>query len=141
MSSLDQVVFIVENDQIIESRIRELSGYIEETTTPRGVGPAYHIRERVKFIIDGEEFDSREEAEEFAADNEMSEEIVESASFELWTWGYCGSFPKRVDAFDTEEEAREALEETFYQDFWNSDKFIAFTSREEAEKFLNESAE
>jgi hypothetical protein len=44
MSKLDQVVFVVENGTIIESRIRDLSGYIDETTTPHGVAPRFHVR-------------------------------------------------------------------------------------------------
>lgn len=45
MSKLDQVVFIIDNGQIVETPIRALDGYVEETTTPRGVAPVYHIRE------------------------------------------------------------------------------------------------
>lgn len=45
MSKLDQVVFIIEDTQIVESSIRDLDGYIDETTTPHGVGARYHVRE------------------------------------------------------------------------------------------------
>jgi len=45
IKSLDEVVFIIKDDKtIIESSIRDLDGYIEETTTPRGVGPIMHLR-------------------------------------------------------------------------------------------------
>lgn len=141
MSKLDQVVFLIENGQIVESKIRGLSGYIEETTTPRGVGSTYHTREYPKFTIDGEDFTSREDAEQYAADNELTEEIVEGTSYELWTWGYCGNFPKQIETFSTAAEAQEALEETFYQDFWNCSEFNAFPTREQAEQFLADNAE
>lgn len=44
MSKLDQTVFLIEDGKIIESKICDLSGYIDETTTPLGVGPRYHTR-------------------------------------------------------------------------------------------------
>ena len=43
--SLDQVVFVVEGEKIIEDRIRNFSGYIDETTTPYGIGPRFHLRD------------------------------------------------------------------------------------------------
>jgi len=45
MSKLDQVVFVIENGKIVESKIRDLTGFIETTTTPAGVGPTFHVRE------------------------------------------------------------------------------------------------
>ena len=139
MGKLDQVVFLVENGKVVESKIRDLAGYIEETTTPNGVGPTYHTREYPKFTVaDGETFESRHIAEQYIADNAICSEIVVGKSYELWTWGYCGNFPKKVDAFNTDAEALEALEETFYQDFWNSSYFNAFATREQAELFLSD---
>jgi len=45
IKSLNEVVFIIKDDKtIIESSIRDLDGYVEETTTPRGVGPIMHLR-------------------------------------------------------------------------------------------------
>lgn len=44
MSKIDQVVFLIEDGKIRESKIRDLDGYIDETTTPRGVAPRYHTR-------------------------------------------------------------------------------------------------
>ena len=99
MSKLDQVVFLVETGQIIESKIRDLSGYIDETTTPRGVGPTYHTREYPKFTIDSEDFGNREDAEQYAADKELTEEVVEGTSYELWTWGHQGNYPRQISTF------------------------------------------
>lgn len=104
MSKIDQVVFVVtEAGTVLESAIRDLSGYIEETTTPKGVAPKLHVR-----------------------------------GSELWTWGHQGSFPKMIEAFDTEAEAQEALEDSFAFDFWKSDAFNAFTTRADAEAFIAE---
>ena len=137
MSKLDQVVFLVENGQIIESKIRDLSGYIDETTTPRGVGPRYHTRDYPKFSIDGQDFECREDAEDYASNNELpTNQIVEGISYELWTWGHQGNFPRQINAYDTEAEAQEALEETFYTDFCNCTDILSFTTRADAEKFL-----
>lgn len=142
MSKLDQVVFAVVDGEIIESTIRNLGGYIEETTTPHGVGPVYHVREYPKFTVDGEDFSSREDAQAFAEDNDLAEEIVEGTSYELWRWVASGNYPRKIQAFDTEAEANEALDETFYIDFCSSDKFFCtYSTREEAEKFLSEITE
>ena len=105
MSKLNTVVFLFENDQIVETTIGECSGYVDETTTPRGVGPRLHVRGN-----------------------------------ELWTWGHQGNFPRKLREFDTEEEAQEALEESFVYDFWHAD-LAAFATREEAEQFLPDNAE
>lgn len=103
MSKLDQVVFLVEDGDIVDSKIRDLDGYIDYTTTPKGVLPRYHVR-----------------------------------GTELWTWGVGGNNPRMIRDFDTEAEAQEALEDTFYQDFWNCSDFLAFSTREQAETFLRD---
>lgn len=142
MGKLDEVVFLIENGKVVESKIRDLSGYIEETTTPHGVGSKYHTREYPKFTIDGEDFECRENAEEYAGDNGLpANSIVEGVSYELWSWGYQGNNPRKIDSFDTEAAAIEALEETFYQDFCNSSDLGHFASREAAEQFLADNAE
>lgn len=104
-SALSTIVFVIENDEIIEAPIRSFSGFIDETTTPRGVAARMHVR-----------------------------------GTELWTWGHAGNFPKLVEAFETEEEARRALETTFVWDFWNCSDILAFPDRAGAEKCLAENA-
>lgn len=84
MSKLDRVIYVIENGQIIETTARQMSGYIEQTTTPHGVAPKYHLRGN-----------------------------------QLWTWGHAGNFPKMVRGYETEQEATEGLEETFWHDFSN----------------------
>ena len=103
MSKLDQVVYIIEDGEIVESRIRDIDGYIDETTTPKGIAPRYHVRGR-----------------------------------ELWTWGVGGNSPRLIREYDTEEEAQEALDETFVHDFWSNGEFLAFSTREQAETFLRD---
>lgn len=44
MSALDQTVFVIANGKIVESKIRDLSGYIDETTTPYGIDTRFHVR-------------------------------------------------------------------------------------------------
>ena len=45
MSKLDQVVYTIENGQIVECTLRDfVDGSIDETTTPHGIGPRYHLR-------------------------------------------------------------------------------------------------
>lgn len=142
MSKLDQVVFLIEDGKIKESAIRDLTGYIDTTTTPKGVAPRFHIRAFPMFSIDGEEFDSREGAEQYAADNGLTDsEISEKVSHELWTWGHQGRFPHVVERFETAQEAQEALEDTFAYDFWESANILAFTTREDAEKWVAENSD
>lgn len=104
-SKLDTIVYLVEDGQIVETSIRDCGGYIDETTTPQGVGPRLHVR-----------------------------------GAELWTWGPQGNFPHLVRSYDTEAEAQEALEESFVYDFWHADAITAFSTHEEAEKFLADEA-
>lgn len=43
-SPLATIVFVIENGQIIEAPISAFSGFIDETTTPRGVASRFHVR-------------------------------------------------------------------------------------------------
>lgn len=113
MSKLDQVVFLIHGNEIIESSIRDLDGrrmadgscisFIDETTTPLGIAPRYHLRGN-----------------------------------ELWSWGHRGNFPRRIYEYETEAEAQEALEDTFADDFWSASDILAFPDREGAEDCLRE---
>ena len=134
MSKLGKIVFVVDGGKIVESAIRDLSGYIDETTTPHGVAPRFHVRKVAKFSVGPEDFDSREDAECYAVDGEQ---IVEGISHQLWTWGFGGNNPKCVDRFESEDAAQAALEETFLNDFYACSIYW-FTTREEAEKALAE---
>jgi len=56
---------------------------------------------------------------------------------ELWSWGLAGQHEHRVATFDTEDDAQDALENTFAYDFWNSDFGIAaFHNRKHAEHYI-----
>jgi hypothetical protein len=44
VSKLDQRVFVVEDGRVVEKKIADFDGFIDETTTPRGVAPRYHVR-------------------------------------------------------------------------------------------------
>lgn len=142
MSKLDQVVFLVENNEIQEKTLRDIQDrFVEETTTPKGVGPVWHLRESQKFVVDGEDFESKEQAEARAADNSalnLPSEITECVSHELWSWGHNGNYPHMISQHDTVEEATEALEETFYQDYLASSDVGDFPTREAAQNFLSD---
>jgi hypothetical protein len=103
MSKLDETVFVIENDEIVECKISDLDGYIDITTTPRGVAPRLHLRDN-----------------------------------ELWSWGVQGNSPYKIREFETEEQAQEALEDRFADDFWECYSITAFSTREAAEKCLAE---
>lgn len=109
IKSLDEVVYVIKDDKtIIESSIRDLDGYIEETTTPRGVGPILHLRG----------------AELWSWGHQGSNPHL--------------VFPRLVAAYGSEAEAQAALEETFTWDFWNCGDFLPFSTREEAETLLRD---
>jgi len=97
MSKLDQVVFVIENDQIVESTIRDLSGYIDETTTPAGVAPRFHVRgtELWTWGKNGNnprcvnKYDSAEEAEDALEDTFL---------YDFWNCSEILAFTVRADA-------------------------------------------
>lgn len=99
----NKTVFVIKDGAVKESTLKELC--IENadiTTTPKGVCPRFHTRGN-----------------------------------ELWTWGVNGNNPARVETFDTAEEAEEALLETFLIDLNNSCLDI-FDSEAEARAALEE---
>lgn len=104
MSRLDKVVFIIENGAIVETTLRNLMDrFVDETTTPQGVGARYHLR-----------------------------------GTQLWTWGFNGNSPELISEHETEQEAQEALDETFYTDYCNASEVGDFSSREDAEEYLRD---
>lgn len=138
-SPLDRPVFVVRDGIIIETTPRAESGYIDETTTPNGVGPRFHLRRGVRFVVDGKEFSAQRDARDYAA--EISEPVQEEPTHELWSWGLSGQCPVLVAAFDSEAEAQIALDETFLYDFWHCDRIEAYPTREAAEAAMADSQE
>jgi hypothetical protein len=68
--------------------------FADETTTPNGIAPRYHIRENKEY-----------------------------GTFDLWTWGVQGNNPKFVKDFNTEKEANYALYETFELDMLGNEQY------------------
>lgn len=140
MSNLDQIVFLVQDGQIIESPIRALHGFIDETTTPAGVGPRLHLRDGVRYEVAGASYDDLPDAEAHAIDvqNETRTrpEIHKIPTHEVWTWGVGGNCPRLLETHETLAAATESLENSWAKDLWDSPDFPVFPHREEAEKFL-----
>lgn len=70
-SKLDEPVWLIEDNKIVETTPRECGGYIEEMATPHGVAPVYHVegKELRRWRVDGRSvvvttFDSEAEAQE-----------------------------------------------------------------------------
>ena len=110
----DTTVYIIKDDeQIVESSMYDLIMLsLDYTTTPMGCAPRYHKRE------------------------------ADDGSFEVWTWGHQGNFPKRITADLTEVEADEELFRFAEMDFDNDCHTPSwFGTRAEAEAFLAEASE
>lgn len=145
-SPLDQIVFIIDAGAVVESRIRDLSGYIKQTTTPRGVAPVMHIRRGERYEVDGRSIDedTRAAAQQYASDvREMDGEpgeLVVVEIWELWSWGHQGNQPRMIyNHYESEEEAQTALDECFVDDFYNGNHEISwFDNRADAEAWLLE---
>lgn len=137
-------IFIVEDGAIVQADYEEMVlQYAEQTTTPNGVGPKYHIREEVWFKVGNDLFDRQYEAEEVADDAEQDTgdrpAIEEVVRFVAWTWGHQGNCPRRITTFETQEEADAWLFECAEIDFQNDcNSPLWFGSQEEAESWIKE---
>lgn len=59
--------------------------------------------------------------------------------YELWSWGYQGMHPKKIESFDSAKQAEHALLLSFKYDLYNgANNPIIFNTYEEAEKTLNQ---
>lgn len=89
----------------------------ELTTSPRGVEPKLHVR-----------------SNKHSVDNYCDEPV-----YEVWDWGVCGQYPRKVDTFETEEEAEDFVFQRVYQfDFLKDDSRDTqyFEVEEDAEEEL-----
>lgn len=81
----------------------------EETTTPRGVGRKWHIREV-------EQQCSCWNEDEDTFDPECKKcfhgtEVV----YQVWDWGFRGQFPKMIESFDYEDDANDFIYDRTYE--------------------------
>lgn len=90
LERLNQRIYIIKNNEIEEDIFKSIieDYFRDETTSPKGVMPRMHIRK-----------------------NENEE------TFELWTWGILGQFPKFQKSFETENEANDALWECWLNNY------------------------
>ena len=86
----------------------------EQTTSPRGVCNKLHIRpvEQVCSCVD----------EDGKYDNDCQKcnkgcELV----YEVWSWGFRGQYPSKVDEFETEAEAEDLIYQSTYDFDFNND--------------------
>ena len=145
MSKLDTEVFVIRDGQVVAVRVRDLDGFIEETTTPAGVGPRYHLRECPVFRVDGRDYPSVQSVQDYLADCAAlgceleSTAITEGISNEVWRWD-CGGSRSMVSAHDSPEAATEALEDIHWIDFERSD-LSWFYDRASADEVLRQLSE
>lgn len=97
MSKLDQVVFLIEGGEIIESKIRDLDGFIDETTTPHGVAPRFHVRENQLWMW-GYAGNNPRMVREFDTEAEAVEAMEDHQATDFWN--------SDILSFNTREEAR-----------------------------------
>ena len=102
----------------------------EETTSPRGVEMKLHVREKERQCSC-----YNEDEDTFNENCEKCDHGTELV-YEVWDWGFRGQYPKKVDTFETEEEAEDFIfQRTYEYDFMRDDQrdTTYFDTKEEAE--------
>jgi len=99
MNRLDQIVHIVLLGQVVASSIRDLDGYIEETTTPRGVGPIMHLR-GAELWSWGHQGSNPHLVAAYDSEAEAQDALEETFAWDFWNGGrfYPVVFTRREDA-------------------------------------------
>lgn len=115
LERLNETIYIVNDNEIEEDILKTIieDYFRDETTSPKGVEPRVHIREN-----------------------------KEEGTYEVWTWGTLGRFPKLLESFETEDESEEYQLECWLYNFDNDDGSglddapVFFFDKEEAENFM-----
>lgn len=97
MNELDQVVFLIADAKIIESPIRDLDGYIDETTTPFGIGPRYHIRDQELWSW-GHGGNNPRMVSEHGSPAEALDALEKTFAYDFWNHPEFLAFTTREDA-------------------------------------------
>ena len=97
MSKIDQVVFIIEEGRVVESTIRDLSGYIDETTTPHGIAPRLHVR-GTELWTWGHAGNFPEPVRAFGTEAEAVEALEDSFAYDFWHCQNILAFNNRAGA-------------------------------------------
>ena len=149
-------VFEIRDGEVVERNLYEkMYESIDETTTPRGVGPRIFIEE-FEYTIDPSEFDEEDLESEFQSietirrrsSKEDFEELPNGTFYLKYyvisTWGCRGNNYQRgsgmFDTFLSLEEAEEEMFEYLKKDYdsdWDN-SCNSYPTREEAEEVINE---
>ena len=107
MSKFDQVVFLVHGDRIIEASIRNLDGmylpsgeridFIDETSTPIGIGPRYHVRGNELWSW-GHQGNFPRKIREYETEAEAQEALEDTFADDFWRAPDIIAFPDREGA-------------------------------------------
>ncbi len=122
----EQIILIIEDGEIVETSLYDhVMGSVDETTSPVGVMPRFHIRHQDKHCW-------------YKLLNKVRND---EGKFEVWTWGVRGNNPNLIEAFDTEEQAKDWLFQRVYEvDFIQDDQRNTsyYHSKDDAAKALIE---
>jgi len=99
MSLLDCVVFVVENNKVVERTISSFDNFIEETTTPLGVAPKMHVRGNELWSW-GHQGNFPRLIRSFETAEESQEALEETFLSDFWDCPEITAFCKREDAED-----------------------------------------
>jgi hypothetical protein len=98
MSKFDQVVFIIEEGRVLETSIRNFEGrYIEETTTPRGIGATLHVR-GTELWTWGHAGNFPKLVSAYDTEAEAVEALEDSFAYDFWDCPNILAFNNRADA-------------------------------------------
>lgn len=96
-SPLNTTVFVVENGQIIEAPISTFSGFIDETTTPRGASARMHVR-GTELWTWGYAGNFPRMVEAFETEEEAHLALEKTFVFDFWNCSEILAFPDRAGA-------------------------------------------
>lgn len=97
MSKLDTIVYLIENGAVVESSIRDLSNYIDETTTPHGIAPRYHTR-GTELWTWGHQGNDPHMVCAYDTEAEAEEALEDTFAHDFWNCAGILAFPNRADA-------------------------------------------
>lgn len=124
----------------------------DETTSPNGIAPRYHVRAVSRSAVYGiaecvGSWDTYEDALEaaedggYSADRIMSSEDDELFDYQIWSYGLCGNHPSYTgEVYDTEDAAKLAIYDHWQGAYYNesTDNPLFISSLEEAAETLAE---
>ena len=96
MSKINQVVYIIEEGRVVESAIRDLSGFIDETTTPQGIAPRFHVR-GTELWTWGHQGNAPHLISAYDTEAEAIEALEDSFAHDFWNCNEILAFTTRAD--------------------------------------------